>query len=239
MSYETVFERCELKYLVTHEIVARVLEGVAPFVEPDPYNGDVGYPVTSLYYDSPTFAAFWEKLDGLPRRRKLRVRVYPAVDPHMAYLEVKERVRHSVLKRRRRAPLADVLAFLESKGRHPVAEALGPVGEEAIGLLIRERVAPKVFTLYRRQGWFDSNDRSVRITVDRDLRYRGYLGEFTCDRRRDPFLFEPWQAVLEVKASGGVPRWLSAALNAQDLNVRRLSKYCAAVDARHFGRRMV
>ena len=57
--------------------------------------------------------------------------------------------------------------------------------------------------------------------------------------RADPRLFNPSQAVLEVKANDGVPRWLASTLAGMNLTVRRLSKYCEAVNKRHFGRRML
>lgn len=240
MSYRQEFERCELKYLVGHQVVAELLRRVEPFVRPDPHNGEAGsYPVASLYYDTPRFDAFWEKLDGLPFRRKIRVRLYPEVDGDLAFLEVKERQRNAVKKRRRRAPLGDVLAFLAGNGTAETAELLGPVGEEAAWLLATRRLAPKVMTLYRREAWFGRFDPGLRITVDRDLRYRGSRGEFRYDMRSDPRLFLPSQAVLEVKANDGVPRWLTATLASLDLSVQRLSKFCEAVNARHFHGQML
>ncbi|NUO84375.1 VTC domain-containing protein, partial [candidate division KSB1 bacterium] len=52
------------------------------------------YPITSLYYDTPDYKAYWDKIDGQRNRRKVRVRVYgngvvSAATP--AFVEIKAR----------------------------------------------------------------------------------------------------------------------------------------------------
>ena len=51
-----------------------------------------GYPVTSLYYDTQSLRFYWEKIEGLKFRRKLRIRLYgcpsDAVDETPVYVEI-------------------------------------------------------------------------------------------------------------------------------------------------------
>lgn len=69
------FNRYEIKYLVDVadlEVLRRHLVGRL-----DP---DAAYGVWSLYYDTPQLRFYWEKVEGLRFRRKLRIRHYGA--PH-------------------------------------------------------------------------------------------------------------------------------------------------------------
>lgn len=45
----------------------------------DPLTGPQGYPVWSVYYDSSDLRFYWEKIEGLKFRRKLRIRRYGAL----------------------------------------------------------------------------------------------------------------------------------------------------------------
>lgn len=229
--YRRTFERRELKYVIDHVTAERLLEAIGPFVRPDAHNGELGfYPVVSLYYDSAGLSAYHDKLDGVAERRKVRVRVYPEVDRELAFLEIKERARRTVRKRRRRAPLGEVLRFLSSSGREGPREGLDRVGEEALALACGQDLRPKVLTLYNRQAWFGRYEEGLRITFDRNLRCRKAHAGFAWDLGRDPFLLSPGQVVLEVKCNERVPGWVAGAIAGLDLRVQRFSKYCHAIE---------
>lgn len=68
--------RHELKHRLTQaeaDALARRLRLVLPR---DPNSGERGYRVTSLYFDDPYDRALTEKLEGIGRREKLRLRRY-------------------------------------------------------------------------------------------------------------------------------------------------------------------
>ena len=74
------FNRYELKYLLDRSAVARVRPELSFRLDADPY-GDAGsYLVWSRYYDTYDLRCYWEKIDGIKFRRKLRIRHYGA--PH-------------------------------------------------------------------------------------------------------------------------------------------------------------
>ena len=69
-SYIRAFNRFELKYLLHHQ-TREFLDRIKAHVHPDPNAGRDGfYKVLSLYFDSPDFMCYWEKLDGEKYRRK-------------------------------------------------------------------------------------------------------------------------------------------------------------------------
>ncbi len=82
------FNRFEWKYLI-----------------PDEHGGDGGgYELASLYYDSPDFRCYWEKMDGIKIRRKLRLGCYetgvPLTQETPIFVEIKQRVNRVTQKRR-------------------------------------------------------------------------------------------------------------------------------------------
>jgi len=91
------FARFEFKYILPLNKRHAVEKDLRYFLDYDPFvarRPEHKYIVRSLYYDSPTFSAFHDKIDGLMSRYKFRVRTYS-----QAFTE-------------------DVPIFLELKGRH-------------------------------------------------------------------------------------------------------------------------
>jgi hypothetical protein len=104
-SFESRFERLELKYLVGEATALRIQRDIEPFCRPDRHNPSRaepglprGYSITSLYLDSPGLAFHQAKERGDPDRLKLRVRGYER-SPR-AVLECKRRVADVIDKTR-------------------------------------------------------------------------------------------------------------------------------------------
>jgi hypothetical protein len=69
------FNRYEIKYLVDVAAVPQLCEDLTSRLDPDE-QGPAGYGVWSLYYDTPGLRFYWEKIEGIRFRRKLRIRHY-------------------------------------------------------------------------------------------------------------------------------------------------------------------
>jgi hypothetical protein len=75
------FNRFELKYIVSVQAAVRFKLDLSSFLAPDEHGSSLGsYGVSSLYYDSPDYHFYWEKIDGIKFRRKLRIRHYENSD---------------------------------------------------------------------------------------------------------------------------------------------------------------
>ena len=82
--------RQEHKYLLTYEnylVSKHYFEGV---LHPDKHSGPNGYVIRSLYFDTVNNDDFYNKIDGLEIRRKIRLRIYSPKD-EFAYLEMKSK----------------------------------------------------------------------------------------------------------------------------------------------------
>ena len=90
--------RSERKFLLSLEEFYRLDGYFSGFLTPDKHNGQTGYKIRSLYFDSLDDRDFYEKEDGLEIRRKIRIRAYNPGD-QWAYLEMKQKQGANQLKR--------------------------------------------------------------------------------------------------------------------------------------------
>ena len=99
------FNRFELKYLLPLKAAEALKHDLRANLVPDDHGDEAGaYGLTSLYYDSPDFRFYWEKVDGIKFRRKLRIRCYAAAEPLTpqtpVFVEIKQRHNRVTQKRR-------------------------------------------------------------------------------------------------------------------------------------------
>ncbi len=94
--------RYELKYWADESQLADVLGRLAGLLVRDPHGSDVrpGYMITSLYLDTEDFAYFYEKVEGLKIRSKVRLRRYD--DEMGGFLELKGKRKRRITKSRLR-----------------------------------------------------------------------------------------------------------------------------------------
>lgn len=230
------FNRYELKYVIDARRYRELLADLRHFVRPDPMgDGDGFYRVTSLYYDSPTFAAYRSKVDGLKFRRKLRLRVYPrGADPRSlteGHVEIKQRVNRTVQKRRVVLPLAAAADLC--RGVEPIGEfdALDQAVISEVHYMVRsQHLRPACIVAYRRQAFVtDRYDAGMRITFDMQLEARVTSLAVQQAAKLRPFLPRD-RMIMEVKVNERVPHWAVALLAKHECTLQRYSKYCAALE---------
>lgn len=233
-AYVRSFNRYELKYLVTIDAARALAADLALHAQPDPHSGLDGYPVYSLYWDSPELTFFWEKLDGEKRRRKLRFRRYEGRDD--VYVEIKQRTDRTVQKRRTRMGLSDALGMFDrgSLDKARESETTDRVLQEALVLARMHRLGPTMGVRYQRQAWFATFEPDLRVTFDTRLQYDATELDLAQPFRTGNYLLHPNWSVLEIKFNHRVPQWLLALVRKHGLDVVRFSKYCAAVDLARF-----
>lgn len=227
--------RYEVKYLVATRDVPGLLRDLAPYTRPDPHSPDWGYSISSVYWDTPDFALFWEKIEGVKYRRKLRFRRYG--DSPEIFVEVKGREDRTLHKRRVRWPLERVRAAF-GDGEVRVDWDLvqdDPVATEVALMIERLRLEPRMAIRYRRRALFGQFDPELRITFDGRILY--HPRNFSLER---PFeegtsVVDPRVTVLEIKYDHRAPVWLTKAIGERGLKIVRMSKYCSAVDKHFFG----
>jgi SPX domain protein involved in polyphosphate accumulation len=237
-NYIRSFNRFELKYLVPRELAGEFIRSLDGYVYSDPNSKDKdGYAIHSLYCDSPDLALFWEKIEGLKYRRKVRFRRYGNSDD--VYIEIKQRVDRTTQKRRVRWPLERVVqTFCYGNGSNGHEEKPDPVSAEVFFLWSHHRLEPRMAISYRRQAFFAVFEADLRITLDSRVQYSSRDLDLVKPFEVGKYLVEPEVVVVEVKFNERVPLWLCKAISRHGLQLVRLSKYCSAVDREFFHREL-
>ncbi len=223
--------RYEIKYLVPTREVPGLRAALGEYVEADRHGDpEWGYSVYSVYWDSPTFIHFWEKVEGLKVRRKIRVRRYVGSDD--VYLEVKQRVDRTQQKRRLRLSAADAREQLLSSSGMAAAD---PVLQEVWLLCQRHRLAPRCAIRYRRRAFLGRYEPTLRVNFDNRIQYRMTGFDLVTPFDAGRAVIDPRTTVMEVKFTGRVPLWLTKTIGRLGLPMVRMSKYCSAVDRAVYG----
>lgn len=231
------FNRLELKYVLDHERVPELVAALGDYVVRDP-NAALpgGYPLYSVYADSPDLACFWEKIEGEKVRRKVRFRRY-GESPEV-WLEIKQRIDRTLQKRRTKWPLETVeKVFFGESGldEEAVPDPGDRVVQEILFLWRHYDLRPAMGTSYRRLAFFAANESDLRLTFDSRVSY--HPKDLRLDERARPekALIAPDRTILEIKYNHTVPLWLCRLVARFELRMIRMSKYCTAVDKEYFG----
>jgi hypothetical protein len=228
------FNRFEIKYLVHHAVVPEIVRGLQGYCTPDRNgHGEWGYRVSSIYWDSPDLRCFWEKVEGVSFRRKLRVRKYGHAGD--VFIEIKQRIDRTLQKRRVLYPLERAMALLQSGMEASSAAPESDRTASEIWCFVRtQALRPTMAISYRRRAFFGIYARDLRVTFDTRVQYSPSQLDIRAPFESGKYVIDPRLVVMEVKFSDRVPHWLCALLNTYDLQVTRLSKYCTAVDKEYY-----
>lgn len=227
------FNRFELKYLVTLKQAERFRNALRSYLLPDEH-GNGSYCLNSLYFDSPDLRFFWEKMDGVKFRRKLRIRHYDngtaLTDDTPVFIEIKQRLDRVTQKRRVLLPYQAALRFCKQRERPECDPQDAPVIEEIEAMLWQYNLRPVSLVRYQRQALIGSDyDIGLRVTFDTALSYRTgnlHLHEEFSDLPMLP----PDRVVMEIKVNERIPYWLTELVAAHNLSLVRVSKYCRSIE---------
>ena len=226
MASPMVFQRYEIKYLLTREQKDAVISAMAPHMEPDSFGRST---IRNLYYDTDNYRLVRKSLERPVYKEKLRVRSYcTAKADDEVFIELKKKYNSVVYKRRigiREKEAADYLA-----GKIPASKRCQITDEIDYFCRFYETLAPRVFLSYEREAFFEKANDSFRVTFDENILWRtadlsleaGVYGEN---------ILKPGQTLMELKTAGGIPLWMVDILTGQGLRKASFSKYGNAYTA--------
>jgi hypothetical protein len=233
------FNRRELKFIIRTDQMQPFIADISPFLNRDSNSNQARYyRSNSLYYDTVDYQAYWQKLEGVKHRRKLRMRIYgdQVISPEdECFVEIKERIGAAVRKRRIVIPYKDAKTLCK-KGfinEQLVSEEDIPVINEIAHLTLLFRLQPACILRYDRIAFngHPHYDPSLRITMDINCRARIHDIDFcTSTPEEMHFFLSPQLCILEVKADDRVPYWLVQILHHHQFMLRKISKYCTALE---------
>ena len=197
-------------------VLSRRLEKLFPR---DPHAGPEGsYQVVSLYYDDPYDTALRQKLDGVNRREKFRLRYY-GKEPAFFKLEKKYKVKGLCGKGSCRLSREEGERLLRRDFAF-LLEKEEPLAREFYAKL-RRGLAPKTVVRYTREAFLYAPG-NVRVTLDGDIR-AGAPERFLIPKKLLPAL--GGLAVVEVKYDAFLPEIVKLAVQVPNRQGTACSKY--------------
>ena len=236
--------RYEFKYIVGADVAQALQERLGDAMQVDPHATGGGYRVNSVYYDTPDLRAYFEKLDGVSRRYKIRLRYYGEVGKAgdlaglTAFLEAKYRINQTTAKDRVRLPGHRVADLIEDTRLSVDPDDCVLEGDrESMSILnsltLREPLQPFCTVTYHRRPFVCRISPTLRVTFDTDLRVRGPAGLLQPFPEHGQLFLPRDSCVVEVKFHWAMPLWLLEICRECGLKLRRYSKYCSAMERRH------
>lgn len=220
--------RHELKYVIPLPVYHEMTQVLRPFLRDDPHAGPAHeYNIRSLYFDDMYRTAYREKLDGVQRRKKYRIRIYNSEDRTIA-LECKHKDGAYILKESARITRDEYDGILRGETGFLLRRSEPVAREFAIDWRTR-LLRPRVIVEYDREPLiYDVG--TVRVTFDKLLR--------AMERDEDMFdpnapslsVMGPEQMILEVKFTGLLPERIRRLFTAYEITQTNASKYCMCVD---------
>lgn len=241
--------RYEFKYLVPFSGIDALRRRIKPFVQEDKFAGrraEHQYTVRSIYYENTGYRSYDEKLAGIERRIKVRIRGYNQPEPgSTVFLELKRKYGPFIRKNRAPVPWSELPALLRDRDveRHVrVRRAFEQGKEDARQFfyqVIAKGMSPAILIAYEREAFFATFDRRIRLTFDKHIRFRrtqdpGILFE---EKSLDPLFRRHF--VFEVKFYDSLPEWLVDVITEFSLQRQAISKYTLSLErarALHPGR---
>lgn len=190
---------------------------------PDPHARGGRYFVHSLYFDDLRDTALREKLDGVSRREKFRLRCYNGDDSYLV-LEKKSKLGGLCAKEQTRLTRPQAQALLACDLEALAADP-APLVQELRWKMQTQGLRPKTIVDYTREP-FVFAPGNVRVTLDYDIRTGLYSTDFF-DFRCPTLPAGDVPAILEVKWDEYLPTVIRDLVQVPSTRTTAFSKYAA------------
>lgn len=214
---EFTFRRVEEKYMLTKEQYKEFFKLVGEYLERDEYYESK---ICSIYFDSQNNDLLYNSIEKPIFKEKIRLRSYGIPEDLFApvYLEVKEKYKGVVGKRRTKLRLGDFYEFYDT-GKCSDAQIM----KELKYYFDLYELKPYVFIGYDRYCYRGINEENLRITFDYNLRYRFDNLRLERGDSGDKILDDNFY-IMEVKTLDAMPLWLTKCLSKLKLYPTSYSK---------------
>ena len=178
--------------------------------------------VSNIYLDTPDFLLIRNSIDAKSYKEKLRIRSYGVPnDDSKVFFEIKKKYKGIVYKRRLSLTCNQVSDYIEN-GIRPTDSQI--MREIDWCMKIYENPKPKVVLSYEREAFYWKNDKDIRLTFDRNVRYR--MNDLSLQKGSSGVRIIPEDSILmEIKTPGSMPIELAEILSLCKIYPSSFSKY--------------
>jgi SPX domain protein involved in polyphosphate accumulation len=181
------------------------------------------YWIRSLYFDTPENDDYYEKVSGLFRRKKIRLRIYDMDQPD-AKIEIKNRVRNFVFKESATLPREDAMELINGN-KEVLLKSNDPTLNNVYYYMSKDLYRPVVLVDYEREAYVLPSE-DIRITFDKNIRGSGVDFDLFSHAVHMTPAFDEETIVMEVKFKEFLPDWIRSILNIYMGEPHPISKYC-------------
>ena len=220
MKYQDIFERYELKYLVSQKQKEEILEVMSQYMNLDEYGK---HTIRNIYFDTPSYRLIRDSLGKPIYKEKLRLRSYaPTRENSPVFIELKKKYQSIVYKRRICVLEKEAMDYL-CQGK-PLSNPNQVSKEIDYFKDFYENLIPRMFLSYEREAYACLDDTDFRVTFDQNILWRrseldlkeGVYGNSLLPQR---------YSLMEVKTPGSIPLWMVAILTKEKVYKTSFSKY--------------
>lgn len=202
------FKRIEKKWKMTPEQFKELLPCLAEHLTRDVYGTST---VISEFYDTKDFLLIRNSIERPLFKEKLRIRSYGVpTENSNVFVEIKRKLNGIGYKRRIYVPYSDAKKLLsgqEIQCDNPQIE------KEILEFVKRYNPIPVATVAYERTALYGKNDKNLRVTIDRHIRFRTNETSLLNGDFGSPVLEDYESVLMEVKVQGGIPIWLDKELS--------------------------
>ena len=233
MAFQTVFERYELKFLLTEEQKKKVLQAMEPYMALDQYGRTV---IRNIYLDTDHYRLARHSMEKPAYKEKLRIRSYDRAEPgSTVFVELKKKYKKVVYKRRISLPEEEAMKWvLGERSCHTDTQ----ISEEVDYFLkYYEFLRLVAFLSYEREAFYSKDQSDFRVTFDDTILCRQEDLSLESEVYGTPLL-PKGQILMEIKCSGGIPMWMTRVLSEEHIYKTSFSKYGTAYQTMIFPKLM-
>lgn len=228
MADQAVFQRYELKYLLTQRQKEHILAAMAPYMSLDRYGRTT---IRNLYFDTDSYRLVRRSIEKPAYKEKMRIRSYSLAGPDSkVFVELKKKYDSVVYKRRMALPERDAMAWVSrGEGAELSLPQTQIFREIQYFMEFYETLHPVVYLSYEREAYYSLDGSDFRVTFDerilcrqQDLTLQSEPGGIS--------LLDEDLVLMELKCSGGIPLWMTRVLSEQHIYKTSFSKYGTAYE---------
>ena len=219
MGIQYSFKRYEKKFLLTREQYDNIFPSFSEKLKADKYGL---HTICNIYYDTENFELIRNSVEKPVYKEKFRIRSYGVPnDDSVIFAEIKKKFDGVVYKRRVDGKTPEILDFV-SEGSPLDGDK--QIQSEIQWFLRVNKPVPKAFIGYDRVAYFGPEDRELRVTFDRNIRWRTDRLDLRSGDNGELILPDD-MTVMEIKTPAAIPLWLVRLLCENEIYPASFSKY--------------
>ena len=218
--------RHELKYNVNYWQYLQLRSRFRQVMKMDPHTGKDGtYRIRSIYFDNVQDKALREKVDGVSKREKFRIRYY---NDNFERITLEKKIKDNNLCMKVNAEITEKECrnLLDGNLEWMRTHASSLV-RELYGKMKYQQLRPRVLVSYTREPYIYTAG-NVRITFDWNVRTTMYHREFLEKKVYDVKAVQcPGEMIMEVKFDTFLPGVIQDIIQSDGIRQQSFSKYAA------------